>query len=542
MPPNNSATFDPVVVDAKENVKSKSYAEPKTVTLGPRYFDISLRLIVWTVASYFILTKAPIFVQPICWAFIAEVYMGILESRANRSPPKPFKKPAKYRSYTWEEVAEHNTEDDCWVSIAGKVYDITAWLPKHPGGDEHLLLCAGRDATDMFECYHPFTYKPHQILKKYEIGTLTSTQFPAFPEDTDGFYATLRERVGAYFELTGKDHKAPLAGLWRMAIVLSVAFVAYMTFNNPNSGALATVFAACIFGACQALPLLHIMHDASHTAIGHSDRWWQWVGRSLMNWFAGASMTSWHHSHVIGHHVYTNVMGVDPDMPMAERGDIRRLVFKQIWAHYYKYQHIYLPPLYGLLGLKTRVQDFTETFFGRRNGPLAVNPLPWATWISHFVSKSSWFIWRFLFPYWYMGMTWQRMLWVNFIAELCTGWYLAFNFQVSHISTDAEYPDADAGFKHNWAKHQVVTSVDYAHGDPLMTFLCGALNYQTVHHLFPSVSQYHYMDIAPIIVETCEEFGVKYNHLPHFKDAWGAHIDHLREMGEQGKVAHVHMD
>ncbi len=28
----------------------------------------------------------------------------------------------------------------------------------------------------------------------------------------------------------------------------------------------------------------------------------------------------------------------------------------------YKYQHIYLPILYGVLGLKFRLQDFTDTF------------------------------------------------------------------------------------------------------------------------------------------------------------------------------------
>lgn len=37
--------------------------------------------------------------------------------------------------------------------------------------------------------------------------------------------------------------------------------------------------------------------------------------------------------------------------------------------------------------------------------------------------------------------------------------------------------------------HQVKSSVDYAHGNWLTTFMCGALNYQVTHHLFPTVSQ-----------------------------------------------------
>lgn len=34
---------------------------------------------------------------------------------------------------TRAELATHNTEGNCWVGYKEKVYDVTAWLPKHPG-------------------------------------------------------------------------------------------------------------------------------------------------------------------------------------------------------------------------------------------------------------------------------------------------------------------------------------------------------------------------------------------------------------------------
>jgi hypothetical protein len=36
--------------------------------------------------------------------------------------------------FTWEEVEQHNTTDDCWIVIKGNVYDVTDFAPMHPGG------------------------------------------------------------------------------------------------------------------------------------------------------------------------------------------------------------------------------------------------------------------------------------------------------------------------------------------------------------------------------------------------------------------------
>lgn len=52
--------------------------------------------------------------------------------------------------------------------------------------------------------------------------------------------------------------------------------------------------------------------------------------------------------------------------------------------------------------------------------------------------------------------------------------------------------------------------------------------------------QYHYPAIAPIIKEVCKEHGVEYIHLGTFREAIGAHIAHLRNMGRQ--VSHLLFD
>ena len=76
------------------------------------------------------------------------------------------------RQITVEELAKHNSVDDCWCSYQGEVYDMTTYLKKHPGGQKPILACAGGDMTEVYQKYH--SYLSISIIAKLKVGILVN--------------------------------------------------------------------------------------------------------------------------------------------------------------------------------------------------------------------------------------------------------------------------------------------------------------------------------------------------------------------------------
>ncbi|KAI3323585.1 mitochondrial cytochrome b2 [Xylariaceae sp. AK1471] len=86
------------------------------------------------------------------------------------------------------EVAKHTTAESCWVALYGNVYDITEFLPSHPGGSKIILQLAGRDATEEYDPIHPpgtleENLKPQAKLGRIDPATLIQATKPAAKEE-----------------------------------------------------------------------------------------------------------------------------------------------------------------------------------------------------------------------------------------------------------------------------------------------------------------------------------------------------------------------
>jgi len=76
------------------------------------------------------------------------------------------------KTFTLGEVKKHNKKNDAWTIIENKVYDITTWIPTHPGGDV-ILKAVGKDGTRFFKSANHPSFVKENVLPKYYIGNLS---------------------------------------------------------------------------------------------------------------------------------------------------------------------------------------------------------------------------------------------------------------------------------------------------------------------------------------------------------------------------------
>jgi cytochrome b involved in lipid metabolism len=80
--------------------------------------------------------------------------------------------------YSFTELSQHNSEDDCWLLISGRVYEVTEFIASHPGKKAILQGC-GQEASALFSTRPMGSGTDHSdkaksTLKNYYIGNLKS--------------------------------------------------------------------------------------------------------------------------------------------------------------------------------------------------------------------------------------------------------------------------------------------------------------------------------------------------------------------------------
>ena len=81
-------------------------------------------------------------------------------------------KPNTVKQIKVKQVKKHNTSTDCWSIVNGKVYNLTDWISKHPGGSSRITAMCGKKASKRFNAQHAGAAAPAVNLAKYQIGVV----------------------------------------------------------------------------------------------------------------------------------------------------------------------------------------------------------------------------------------------------------------------------------------------------------------------------------------------------------------------------------
>ena len=83
-------------------------------------------------------------------------------------------------AYTSTQVSAHNTASDCWEIIDGKVYNLTAFISAHPGGQSAVIAQCGKDASVAFHG-GPHGASAINAIAQYQVGTVQTAAAPTTP-------------------------------------------------------------------------------------------------------------------------------------------------------------------------------------------------------------------------------------------------------------------------------------------------------------------------------------------------------------------------
>ncbi|GAV69899.1 Cyt-b5 domain-containing protein/FA_desaturase domain-containing protein [Cephalotus follicularis] len=399
---------------------------------------------------------------------------------------------------TCEELKEHNTPEDLWISIQGKVYNVTDWAKEHPGGDIPLLNLAGQDVTDAFIAYHPGT--AWQYLDKFFTGYyLKDFKVTDVSKDFRKL-ATEFSKLGL-FEKKGHVTSCSLT---------SVAFM----FLVVLYGILKCESVWAHLGSAMLLGLLwiqsaYIGHDSGHYQVMSSRGYNKCAQMLAGNCLTGISIAWWKWTHN-AHHIACNSLDYDPDLQHIPVFAVSSQLFNSISSCFYgrilkfdsvarffvSYQHWTFYPVMCV----GRINLFIQTFlllFSKRNVPdrglNIMGILVFWTWFPLLVS---------CLPNWP-----ERVMFV--LASFTVTAIQHIQFCLNHFSANV-YLGPPKG--NDWFEKQTSGTLDISCSS-WMDWFHGGLQFQLEHHLFPRLPRCQLRKVSPLVQDLCKKHNLPYRSL-----------------------------
>lgn len=403
--------------------------------------------------------------------------------------------------------------------IDQKMYDLTDFIPHHPGGTDMCYL-ASHDVSNHYKMLHGRSFD-HEKMKKYLCSSNPYVPSPENKDNTSEITPFGREMIAKVNGLF-KNKSATFADYryYTKAIgILFFTFIFEILYAKTSS-----LWVSLILGTLYALIGLNVGHDANHGALGHY-KWYHEIFKFSTDWIGGSKVL-WLQQHVLSHHAYTNKIDQDNDITSGEpflvfHPSSKNLTKIHAFQHFF---YMFIIKLYAFtslfnIGPILKMQHY-DKFHTNDHSRAARNI---TLGIRIFV------IFRLCFlPFFFQPqLTIIDIILKMVIVVLVEGAILAFLFLISHNYEDSTKVE----FTNDWHIDQIITSSTY--GGKIAGFFTGGLNYQIEHHLFPRISHVHYPKIHEVVKEVCQKHNVKYTFYSNvFSNFWSTLL-HIRDVGNQ---------
>ncbi|XP_063972451.1 cytochrome b5-related protein-like [Diachasmimorpha longicaudata] len=356
--------------------------------------------------------------------------------------------------------------------IDDRLYDLTNFLNKHPGGSEWLTITKGTDITELFQSHH-LTDKAEKLLPKFYIRDAVEPRPIPLTFDKNGFYKKFKER--AVIALKDVDFHRPAFKSNLLADSLAIATLILCVITAMTESRLGLIIA----GNMMAFTVI-----AAHNYFHMRDNF-------RMYYFDMCLMSSreWRITHAMSHHMYPNtiwdfeIMSLEPLLQYLPK--IPATISRKIsW--------LYSPIIYFVVFHSQGVKRYVEVFLVRQKFEFRdIVPFIIPTVMFYVTGNLS-----ITVKYWML------------IIAVASFVFHAIGLNGAHhhpeIFHDGDHPRNDL----DWGLLELDTVRDRDVIDNNYFFNLTQYGHHSLHHLMPTVDHGYLHLCVPALTETCREFGI----------------------------------
>ncbi len=357
--------------------------------------------------------------------------------------------------------------------------------------------------------------------------------FARFGAELDALRARVLDEVGQ----ADLDH---VEALDRLSHRLELVGRLLLQFSFEPLAFGAGVLALAIHKQLQAAEIGHTVLHGAYDRIPGSP-----YSSQTYQWDIPIDEEAWRYGHNARHHGATNVAGRDPDIHYGPVRLTEQTPRHGKHAYQLPFALFIMWPNFGFL-MNWHFSGLSDVYFDNGLGKGKMDFLPdrsdesvrgaWhkalRKWVPYYARSYG------LFPL-LAGPFFGKVMLGNWLAETMRDLYSAATIYCGHVGEDvASYPEGTRaqGRGHAWAMQAAATNNFEV--PRWVSILCGGLDKQIEHHLFPTLAPERLRQVAPEVRAICEKYDV-----PYKTASWGATLKkslrHVARLGREGGVRAV---